>query len=127
MNIVLIVAALSVLPINEGEQIVEPQHVVAVQASSTEASGTLKLQSVGSYTTETFETWSETNVVGSVTNITVKNGRKTTMHQVTNDVLDVTLSSGKYSSVTNLFIPGGRLVASGTAFTNSVINVFTDN
>ena len=127
MNIIMIIAALAVLPINKGEQIVSPQHIVAVQASSTEASGTLKLQSVGTYTTEAFETWNETNIVGAVTNVTVKNGWKTTVHPVTNDVLDVTLSSGKYSSVTNLYVPGGLLLASGSAFTNSVISVFTEN
>lgn len=127
MNIILIIAALAMLPINKGEQVVTPQHIVAVQASSTEASGTLKLQSIGSYTTAAFETWNETNVVGAVTNVTVKNGWKTTVHPVTNDVLDVTMTSGRYSAVTNLYVPGGLLFASGSAFTNSVINVFTEN
>lgn len=125
MNILLI-AALAILPIREGtDTIGAPKHIVAVSATSTAQSGTLKIQSIQSYRTAEFRTWTETNVVGTVTNVTVRNGWFTTAHPVTNTVLDVTLANGKYSSVTNIYIPGGQIYATGTAFTNAIINVFT--
>lgn len=122
----LIIAALCILPIKQGEQMIDaPQHIVGIQAHSTETNGTLKIESIQRYTTSEFRTWTETNVVGAVTNVTVRNGWFTTAHPVTNTVLDVTLANGKYSSVTNIYIPGGLIRATGTAFTNSIINVFT--
>lgn len=205
MNIALIIAACGILPFPNGTANLErPAHVVAVQANSTEASGTLKLESVVSYVTSADETvfetnvvtkgqsvekrdayvgtdivyyggtaataWTKdvkvvTNVVGSVTNVatisewTLADGasvkgvwtnvatrirqryetatatvtnvttftRKAyTEHPVTNTVLDAALTGGKYAAVTNLFIPAGKIVGSGTALTNGVIFVFTE-
>jgi len=89
-----------------------------------------------------------TNVVGGVTNVVdvftnvIRSARRvecsvtnvTTVtqicpypHWVTNVLLDVTLRGGKYSTVTNIYLPVSRVYLSGTASTNGIVNVFVDD